>query len=321
MSIAALYIYIYFRSVTRALIFFIVCVGLAVVYNWFRAVVIVIIGHLSEMQSPLVSSHRSLGWALFVSVIILMFLVGAWLKRDETRSENDRAGSLFLGNPASAAARSSVIGMAFTVLLIVGIGFTTAARMKGRVPEHYTVIPPEGIQIPGWSGTLSEQVDWQPMSVGADASWISVYGNGDKRVSLYVAYYFRQTQGKELINDRNRLYDRTVWTLVGRSRLRLNTDKEVNLEVIETKLSGPGDRLRTLWHWYEIGGHTTASPSVAKLYQVGGLIRGRPGAAAVAIALDHSNTNGEHRETLRRFALSLDPVLSQALRKMVVREP
>lgn len=70
LAISLLYAYLYFSTRRARLL----CVGslllLALLGNWLRIILIVIIGHLTDMQSSLVNDHATFGWAIFAIMLL-----------------------------------------------------------------------------------------------------------------------------------------------------------------------------------------------------------------------------------------------------------
>ncbi len=68
-AISLLYAYLYFSTLRARL----VCVGsllmLALLGNWLRIILIVIIGYSTDMQSPLVNDHATFGWVIFAIML------------------------------------------------------------------------------------------------------------------------------------------------------------------------------------------------------------------------------------------------------------
>ncbi|MDF1819150.1 MAG: exosortase [Immundisolibacteraceae bacterium] len=73
-AISLLYAYLYFRTWGAR----VVCVGsllsLALLGNWLRIILIVLIGYVTDMQSPLVNDHATFGWIIF-AVLLVVWMV------------------------------------------------------------------------------------------------------------------------------------------------------------------------------------------------------------------------------------------------------
>ena len=83
LAIALLYAYLYFDTNRARLLCVASLLLLALVGNWIRIIMIVLIGYITDMQSSLVHDHATFGWIIFaVLLVIWMF----WMNRLERRT-------------------------------------------------------------------------------------------------------------------------------------------------------------------------------------------------------------------------------------------
>ena len=124
-----------------------------------------------------------------------------------------------------------------------------------------------------------------------------VYRRGSEQITLYLGYYPVQQQGRELINDLNRIYKPTAWRIINRQPI----DYVINSIPLREQLlvNAAGERL-TIWYWYEVAGVRTANEVIAKLLQAWGMLSGRRQAAVFAIASRQPDID-EARRVLRDF--------------------
>lgn len=74
LAIALLYAYLYFSKWRTRLYCVASLLVLALVGNWLRIILIVVIGYLTDMKSPLVNDHATFGWVIF-AILLVMWLV------------------------------------------------------------------------------------------------------------------------------------------------------------------------------------------------------------------------------------------------------
>lgn len=309
MAIAALYAYLHFRSLWRGIVFFSVCVGLAIFYNWVRVVAIVLVGHWSEMRHPLVEQHLAFGWVLFAVTLIPMFLLGAWLrgaKPHQRGTETVPGRDLTTAGPARASALITA-GLTATILAVLGPAFAFAWAGNDAARQAVVVgrlAPAQS--LPGWSGPARRGFDWRPQFRAADAEDLVFYDRDGQRIGLYIAYYARQRQGTEVVNDRNRVFDNERWrrsssnlvVLPGLPDMRVRESHLYERDTAATRIA---------LTWYQVGGRTTARAIEAKLLQLRSLISGDRSAAAVVLVLDVDGDWAEARARLLRFAALVAP--------------
>ncbi|GDY26795.1 hypothetical protein AHAT_26850 [Agarivorans sp. Toyoura001] len=77
-----LYIYFNIRGARKAATFFVVCMVGALLVNWVRIIIIILVGHETQMQSDLIHDHNNLGWYLYIPYLLFAFYVGGKLAQD-----------------------------------------------------------------------------------------------------------------------------------------------------------------------------------------------------------------------------------------------
>ena len=83
LAIALLYAFLYFDTNRARLLCVASLLLLALVGNWIRIIMIVLIGYITDMKSSLVHDHATFGWIIFaVLLVIWMF----WMNRVERRT-------------------------------------------------------------------------------------------------------------------------------------------------------------------------------------------------------------------------------------------
>lgn len=239
-------------------------VGLALLTNWVRVFVIIYIGHQSDMQNPLVADHENFGWYLYAATLIPLLIaahfVELWDKRSRQLIRKPAQDNTSTKEPASA-----LQGRILSVLAVVTIPLFSLAIVKWSQPDAYfgQLNPPE------------EAGDWHRVYVldntfvapqfanftqGIDTSYSR--NQGEPLVSLNLRQYSRQLNGKELISNRNREFDTTLWKLKGNFSLPDSTFQFLELESRES-----GQR-HVIGFTYAIGDRYYSNKFDAKLGQL-----------------------------------------------------
>lgn len=266
-TIGALYAMLVFRSSRRRLLVTAIASAMSIVGNWIRVTALIIIGHVTEMQSGLVEDHGFFGWAIFSVGLIVFFYIASRLPREAAAGALDPAAEQPEGHWRAVLA---LVAAALTgpVALVV-IGLLPAAE---RTPTSFQ--PP---------------TEWAASDIGLDdAAWLPEYRgysdasmlewtNDDSTLGTVVIGYVGQRQGRELISEDNRI---APDSLLAVDRLRLlGADPDVVREAIVT--TAPDATL--VWYWYDVGGVTTHSQLAAKALEVLAFVRRRPRAELVAV--------------------------------------
>jgi exosortase A len=227
-----------------------VATGLALLTNWLRVVVVIYVGHVTQMQHYLVAhEHKSFGYALFVPLLLAIL----WIARRIGRGQADAPAS----QAAAAMERRSrpadwavVMGLAALPILV-----------WARAPEHDVVAHLGAMPIATgtWQGPLPAAAPWQPRFVNPSEERRAAYAVDGRRIEVYLNVYGAQTQGHELVFHRNSVAPIDRFTLIRRLPARSVTPPA---EVVTES----GGARWVVTHTYEVGGWLTASPGLAQLY-------------------------------------------------------
>jgi len=89
LAISSLYIFLYLRRIKNIFIFAFVAIFGALLTNWLRISMLIIIGHQTEMTSSLMTDHNMFGWYLYIPFMLLLFKLGGYLTDKESINNHD----------------------------------------------------------------------------------------------------------------------------------------------------------------------------------------------------------------------------------------
>ncbi|MCL2656750.1 MAG: exosortase A [Betaproteobacteria bacterium] len=309
--VGVLFAYLNYTSLKRRALFVLASIIVPLVANWLRAYMIVMIGHLSDNRLATGVDHLIYGWFFFGLVIFALFWVGSWWR------ESERPLPVVAEGASTALPGAQIVRRALPGLLAV---FCIAAlwqpleRWLENVPmasEYRFDAPPEGQG--GWVLSGEQGIaSWTPLYVGERARALATYRKGDAEVSVFLAYYARQTPGHELIQWDNRLVtskDKT-WAQVEARRQTVFSD----LDVQHTLLSGSAGKL-VVWSWYWLGDRETLDERRAKLELAADRLARRADDSAVIVLWAKAGESPEAAdEALRDFLSANRGVIDRMLR-------
>jgi exosortase A len=317
--LASLFAHLNFDRLGKQALFVAVALVVAVVANWVRAYLIVLVGHFSDMRLAVGDDHVLYGWVFFGIVMFAVFAMGARWKDPERRLAgiDPAAGSTSAqpdaaaGGPgprAGATARAGAVATA-ALLLIAGTqfalqGMKEVAVIDGVDAEATRVMRP----VPGSRPAI------EPRYSGARASAAGLL-DAATGVDFYFAYFARQTDGHEMITFGNTvLPDRgSPWAVMSRAERAVELGA-APLRVSEWRVRR-GDEQRLVWSWYTVGGTVAASENGAKVLTVWAMLRGRGDHSAVAVLaapLDGPTPTSSAAELERATALARDAMARHA---------
>ena len=267
-TLGTIYAYItYSKSYKRAL-FILASILFPIIANGLRAYMIVMIGHLSDMQLATGVDHLVYGALFFAILIFIMFYIGSFWKDPYTKVDNildsDRLTKTY-----TKKQNSIVI---FTLLFSLSIWPFSSNQLQ----SHYhaqTSIPewPTLTQNQQWQEVNAPDWGWEPEFNGAATESLRYFKKQGSIIGLYQANFGDEKQGSELINMQNVLInaeDRETWHFIKQSTLSLkNTESNQAITVDIAELRGNTTDIIAA-KWYQVGSQNTNNPYLAKIYQL-----------------------------------------------------
>jgi exosortase A len=311
-TLGCLYAYLTYRSTLRRVLFIALSVVVPVFANGARAYMIVMMGHFSGMQMAVGVDHLIYGWLFFGLVMFIMFWIGSYW-REDTLAEPAPTQTGALARPAAAAASPArIAGMAAAVIALAALwpllartvdraNHNPAPVRLGAVASGWTSVPP----FSGW------RLDYMTPDARFDGAFRASAAQAP--VGLSLLYYRNQDKHKALISSMNRLAAyKDTWHVTA-SAVRTETVNGHALALRESTVQGTDGAL-LVWDWMWLGGRTTTSNVVGKLWQAESklLMRGDDGALVVL-----STPTSEHpeaaRDALRAFLAAHAGAIDAAL--------
>ncbi len=279
LSLAVLYGHLYYSSWKQKIILIAVTVLVSMIGNWIRVFVIIVIGYVSEMQSPIIGDHLTYGWILFSVLMIPLAFFARWLENGSSARQPTPPIATKSG-ASPEPTRFSLIALTATMIaLAVGPVWALAVVPSGADRESVSLQFPDAPQ--GWHGPSPSAWGWQPIFNGATAEQVVEYRSETEMVLAYENIYLTQDQGKELIYFANDI--KGDWSL----------DRDVQMPALVTAGSAGDFRqlnVRNLngswliWYRYSINGRPVTNELEGKLIQAMATLRGFPEAGIIAFA-------------------------------------
>ncbi|HDL19913.1 MAG TPA: EpsI family protein [Nitrospirae bacterium] len=299
--------YLFLRSRTRRIILLCSSVIIAIAANGLRVALIGAFSYYGIGDNIHGPFHMLQG--LFVSVIgYAALFAGVWILSggpSESSHTSVEDGSKSFVRPHVPTRKSLIFLSVFIVILSILLGSYIYFYKPSPVPlkQDLRWFPYE---IGNWTGTDSEP-DYEVFkTLGADRILTRTYRtDAGRRIKLYIGYYERQEQGKELVDYR------TDWLYDGASPVRITAGTSKVIEV--NRLIKPeGEINRLILFWYDLNGRVVTGKYRAKAYTTwDSLTRGRTNGAIIIVSSDIYNKAGteEAQRYTEKFIKDILPVL------------
>jgi EpsI family protein len=273
--------------------------GLALLSNWLRVFIIIVVGHATDMQHFLVKiDHYYFGWVIFAVVLVGYIQVSSrWLdqyaQRDAPPAQAGIAGSGSL----------TLTGLTIIALALGPVWLQVESRRD--VPAGHPASPPD---VPGWSKPAAFDSIWQPAFVNTDVEYLVAYSNdASVQIGLYRALYFSQRQCKELRSEANSLTGPSL--RVGESTHRTIVINGRTVEVSELIGQDSAGREVLIWSLYDLDGRPALMNLRSQLLYGSRSILGTPSAGVTAISLPCQADCDAARAVMLDFAASALPTI------------
>lgn len=311
-TLGFLYAYLVYASLWKRALFVVLSALVPIVANGFRAYLIVLIGHLSDMKLAVGVDHLIYGWVFFGLVMAVLFWIGSFWS-------DTRGGEETPNQSAPNRRESSPLAPIVAAGLVVAIAALGTESVKSGTERSRTLRASLALPaaVSGWTKSAGEEVAWRPAIQNPVAEVSSVYKRGDAQALLYLAAFPAQQRRSEAVNSMNRLADPN-----GR---QWKTDSQGQIVVADGKLtvgvanlsrvgaaSNPGGY--RVWQWYRIGAHHVAHPYVAKLLEVQNLLlEDRTDGAYIVVATPLDSDESAADKILERFMSAALPVIDERI--------
>jgi len=243
-----------FRSWRRRTVLLAAAVLVPIVANGLRAYGIVMLGHVSNMR--LVADHILIGQVFFSAICFLVCWLAIHYSDLESLTSmpvaapaDDRRPGLRSGSPAFATIASVALG-GFALFLAPLLDARLAKRPTGPAPAL-----PE--TVAGAIGETPPAGAWRPEFAGATVEIGRRFGT----IDAYAIIYAQESEGAELVNANNDLYDRNRWRRIHAQR-GLRHPSGLRFNQLEIRDAGGGHLLR---YWYLLDVKAVPQPGAAKL--------------------------------------------------------
>lgn len=312
-TLGCLFAYINFTSFTRRAVFILLASIVPVFANGFRAYIIVMIAHLSDMRLAMGVDHFIYGWVFFGIVMALLFWGGSHWSQEPVLESGVQADPIATG-PWQEGRKLALA--ATSALAVAALWPARAAYIDGTAPTPQAPVAelaPLAPRAP-WRPT-EPMTDWGPEYAGVDAQERAFFTDGKRTVALFIKYYRTESEGRELVNSQNVLVSKKQegWKMPGESLATVRLAGR-EAKVLQGKLFSPGQNLLT-WRWYWIAGHHTANDYLAKMLQARDKLLGRTvGEAGIILAVNwKEGGDADAQDGLQGFIDAMLPSIEQTL--------
>jgi exosortase A len=292
-----------YRSKWRRSIFIVLSIILPIVANGFRALGLVLLGHIIGNAAAAMTDHILYGWLFFTIVTLVLIAIGICFREDTAPNPAPATRTAAVTAPRSRVVAIVVSGL---LLALAGPAYLLALDRASAAALPGPEILPAQARSGGWVAKPAAPDDWLPTVSGADRVSRMTYRKGPATVTEFIAFFRLPDRGSPLTRAGADVVRPEPWQLVetGRSAASFGGSSVV---VNTAKIARDGQQ-RQVWWFYVIDGHPTGRVIEAKFRQVAAALHGGPHyGALIAIATDAANDEPSDEGILRSFLKSMHP--------------
>ncbi len=322
LTVGTLFAYLNYQTTRRRVLFIAVSLLVPVLANWFRAYLIVMLGHLSGNKLAAGVDHLIYGWVFFGAVIMLMFWIGArWSEPEPDQAASTAALRPNSSQVSTASARWVLASAAVVTILTLPHLARWAIQQAQAAKPTPTLIAPAELSH-GWVAVPDQPVRWQPAFSNPSAQVDRLYRLGEQTVNLYLGYYQNQKNDRKLVSSENVLVKTKdpQWAQVASGQRTVQTTNGAPLNVRTAELRGStlageiGAQRLTVWRLYWVNGILTSSDILAKAYTALYSLLGRGDDSAVIIVYAPKGESNQGEMALDAFMQSNTSAITAWLR-------
>jgi exosortase A len=292
-----------YRSKWRRAAFIALSIVLPIVANGFRALGLVVLGHLMGDAASAMADHILYGWLFFTIVTLVLIAIGISFREDVRPVSSQPI-------PVGAPRQRSQLGPVMAAGLLFALAgpaylywIERASAAPATAAEGFAVPPNGGV----WRREPVASGDWLPKADSAERATIADYRNGRARVTEIVALYPVPARGNPLTRAAPEIVRPEPWRLIETGRAAASVGGKT-VAVNTAKIARDGHQ-RLVWWFYVIDGRPTGSVLEAKLLQAAAALHGeRRLGALVILSIEIPDAVEPGAATLAAFAAKLAPL-------------
>ena len=287
-AITLLWGHLYLRDIRTRLIYLLIGTAFALVCNWIRITALILIGHYTDMQHPLMEDHNNFGWYIFAAALLPLFWIGRQLPHRDPGEE------LAPSAPSRAA-------HPFVALMTIAVLTLPIILLKAD-PDTRVLHAP--LPADGWQLMRPSANEWQPHMPSADLRWHLLYQAPDsEQIRLHLYWYNHQRASAELLGKDNSLFSN------GWSGSISSGPCPLLWRCMQVQRN---DVSRVMMYSYLVNGRLVTSAATIKLQQLLAGLSGNAGAALIAVDADcHDNCTAALQALPQRSGAILNDLFAQ----------
>jgi len=300
LTISSLYAVLFLESWQRKVLLIISGVLLALLANWLRVFIIIVVGHRSQMTSPLLHEHDHFGWLIFALTLTPLFVLGYRLQARSSISSSAEKSSLQINDGSQIKPPYSNVKLCSHAALIILFSFYAPNKYISQ--QNTATFNPISLEksTGNWKQTPFDDTSAvEPILYGFEQQIETGYTNitNQGAVNVQLNVYPIQNQQHELIQYHNRILDEDKWKVLEKEKMAINNVPFVIAQVLNRKTN----QIHVIFYSYYVSGDFFSDDVIAKLASLKGFINGRRDGTVLLLNSICNNNCNSSQELLTAF--------------------
>ncbi|HEV7609499.1 MAG TPA: EpsI family protein [Steroidobacteraceae bacterium] len=292
-ALAAIFGEVHRDSIKVRLRLALIAAVLAFIANWVRIYVVIIAGHLTNMQHYLVRvDHYVFGWALYALSMGVFF----WIASRTPLGARREAAPLAVAPPPSRAMATGVALALVAAATGPAVGIFAPVRAADARPRALLGV------ASGWTGPAPAASSWKPNYPNSDRSELGEYQRDGAVARAFVAEYDSQRQGKELVGFDNSLLAGLPGEMVERRKV---SDARGSISWVRVARSDTASHL--VAYYYDVAGSRRANAFAEQITYGIATLTGPVLSRIVAVEAECSSDCAQASASAIELLRALDP--------------
>lgn len=314
-TLGSLYAYLTLSSRWQQFAFAGLAIIVPIIANGFRAYMIVMIAHHTDMEHAVGADHLVYGWLFFGVVMFVLFYIGGRFSSANQPAHDVHSAAAMTNGNNDKKSTYSVRHSSSVALLILPLLYGLPHLLSHQVKASVAQTPPTlalpkstavfvGPTMVPEGPTIAEFKDFATQGSG-------LYTHPEHKVAVYLYGYIPFDKEAEMVNNTNQLIDSNNSNVYSRRVIEANTTAGMR-SVVEVAFR-KNNRDYLAWYWYQYNDAQSASRIKAKIQEGKSWLFGRFSLKEAIVVLLVEGRDDEARERARDFHNALGTALRDCL--------
>jgi exosortase A len=250
--------YVTYTNVYKRLLFIGLVAIAVVITNGVRAFIVMYVASATDMKILGGEDHIVFGTVMFAAVFVALILAGEKYSDPRTKNEDSATAP----SAGSAGAVTLAAGILPILILMAGPMLLSTVLSRDAIVINDAPLP----FFDGCEEIPNSLTQGEPVFVNADIEKRKNLSCGEYSISIYMATYGVQRQGKELISWENTVWPRE-WARYADESVTATELNGQKVDVQQTLIRHP-QSTKLIRYWYQVGPSVTGSQIKVKILEV-----------------------------------------------------